>query len=849
MAKPSAKTLVIAEKPSVARDIARVLGAKNRRGDWLENDGYVVSSALGHLVELAMPEDISPQLRRWTLDSLPILPEKFTLKVSERTKERFDALAKLLAADEIDEVINACDSGREGELIFSYIYELSGCAKPFKRLWMVSMTSAAIGEALANLRPAEEMVNLQAAARCRSEADWLVGINGTRAVTTRMFSSRNVASVGRVQTPTLAMVVERDRSIKNFISVPFWRIRGSFSIVAGAYEGLWRRPQEKGAEESGRDRIYGREEAERILEAICAEKNAVVSEKSKRQKQSSPRLYDLTSLQREANGRFGFSAATTLKIAQALYEAHKAITYPRTDAKVLPEDYESVCRQTLGAMDGGDYEKFARAVLDVHGVRSNDRKIFDNGKVSDHFAIIPTPQRPGTLSEAEWKIYDMVVRRFLAVFYPPAEYDVTVRSSEVGGHSFHSEGRVLAQAGWKEVYGKDVGDEGGLLAGLCGDDGDPATAKVVQIELVEEKTRPQPHHTEATLLSAMESAGKLVGDEELSDAMAEKGLGTPATRAQIIDTLVNAKYMEKVDRSLCATAKAEVLMDMLAAMDVRALRDPALTGEWEFKLRAMEQGKVRREEFMGEIASLTASIVEKVKGFDETDSKFCRTTAIISPSDGKPFLRTMRAYVSSDRAFTVSAVLGGREIGEEEVAALLRDGRIGPFEDFRSRNGKPFKASVVLDGGRAKLEFENGGEGAAERARQAIDSCGEAGGLCQCPARCGGKVYAAEAAYICDGVCEGRCGFRISRRMLGHAIVDGEILAMAESGKSPLIADFISNRTGKPFSAFLRVDSGGKISFEFPPREPKKAAGRDVPKGGAKAAKRNSVKKDAEKIS
>jgi DNA topoisomerase-3 len=789
-----------------------------------------------------MPEDIAPELKRWSLGTLPILPKKFSLKVSERTKDRFDDLAKLLNSKEIGEVINACDSGREGELIFSYIYELSGSAKPFRRLWMVSMTSAGIRSAFDSLRSAEEMANLQDAARCRSEADWLIGINGTRAVTTRVFSSRGVASVGRVQTPTLAMVVERDRLIRDFKEVPYWRIFGKFSIASGDYEGLWKAPLEKGGEESGRDRIFSEDDARRIVDEVSGEKFAVVSEKKKRMKVYAPKLYDLTTLQREANTRFGFPAAMTLKIAQALYEVHKVITYPRTDAKALPEDYEPVCRQTLKSMEG-DYGKWAEKVLSIHGVRSSDKKIFDNSKVSDHFAIIPTPQRPGSLDEVETKIYDMVVRRFIAIFYPPAEYDVTSRVSAVLEHNFYSEGRVLDVAGWKEVYGKEQGDETGLLPAVTAADGEPPMAAVAQIELRKDVTKPPPHYTEATLLSAMETAGKLVEDEELAEAMIEKGLGTPATRAQIIDTLINAKYMERSERSLIATAKAESLMDMLAAMDVQILRNPAMTGEWEHKLRAMEQGKVRRAEFMEEIAAMTSSIVTRVKDFDETDEKFCQPTGIISPSDGKPLLRTVRSYVSSDRAISIGVAIGGREISEEEVAALVKDGRIGPFDDFRSRTGKPFKASIVLDGGRGKLEFENNSEAAVERAKKAIADCGERPPICDCPTNCGGKIYSTEQGYICSGVCGGNCTFRMAKRMLGHELNDEEIVALVKDGKSPLIADFVSNRTKRAFSAFLCVDATGKISFEFPPREAKPTTGRTAAAKGSKAKSKTRTAK------
>jgi DNA topoisomerase-3 len=814
------KTLVIAEKPSVARDIARVLGAERKRGDALESDRYVVSSALGHLVELAMPEDISPDLRRWTLDSLPILPEKFALKVGERTRDRFEDLTKLLNSSDIEEVVNACDSGREGVLIFSYIYELSGSQKPFRRLWMVSMTREGIRSAFEQLRTAEEMAPLQSAARCRSEADWLVGINGTRALTVRMFSSRNVASVGRVQTPTLAMVVERDREIRNFQPVPYWRIVGKFSICEGVYEGTWKRPLGKGGEESGRDRIFSERDARALLESLQGESHGTVTEKKKRSKQSPPRLYDLTTLQREANGRFGFSAATTLKIAQALYETHKAITYPRTDAKALPEDYGPTCRETLGALEG-EYKKFADRILTVHGIKDSDRKIFNNKEVSDHFAIIPTPQRPPTLNGVEEKIYDMILRRFLAVFYPQAEYDITSRVTVIREQNFYSEGRLLAVPGWKEVYGKEQTEEADLLPRLTDAEGVPPRAAVVQITLSEEATKPPAHYTEATLLFAMETAGKLVEDEELAEAMREKGLGTPATRAQIIDTLINAQYMERVERFLRSTAKADALMELLAAMGIDALRNPTMTGEWEHKLRQIEQGKFQRAKFMEEIGAFAGSIVERVRAFDETSSTHSKQTGLLSPVGGAPIFKTQRAYVTTDKSININAIIGGRELKEEEVAVLLRDGRIGPFEDFRSRAGKPFKASVVLENGRAKLEFANGREEVPEWIQRALTNYGDGQPLCDCPTGCGRKIYGVSEGYLCDGNRDGRCTFRLYKKMLGHELMEGEIIALAKDGKTPLIADFVSNRTGRAFSAFLLVDKTGKISFEFPPRPPR----------------------------
>ncbi|MDR2576501.1 MAG: DNA topoisomerase 3 [Puniceicoccales bacterium] len=825
MAKVAAKkkTLVIAEKPSVALDIARVLEADQRHGDVYENENYVVASAVGHLVELCMPEDMNPRWKRWGIETLPIVPEKFSLKVTEKTKDKFATLCKLLNDDKINDVINACDSGREGELIFSYIYELSGSQKPFRRLWMVSMTTAGIREAFERLRSADEMRSLQSAARCRSEADWLIGINGTRAVTATMFAGQGVASVGRVQTPTLAMIVLHDRIIRDFKPVPYWRIVARFSVSEGSYEGVYRLPAVKGAKDSGRDRIFSKEDAQRIFEEVQSAGQGAVSEKKKRSTVSPPRLYDLISLQRDANNRFGISATITLKVAQALYEVHKAITYPRTDAKVLPEDYGPVCKDVLKSLRDG-YEPLAEKILMEYGIRTTDKQIFNNKEVSDHFAIIPTPQHPNNLNDLERKIYDAIVRRFLGVFFPAAEYDVTTRSTVVCKHEFHSEGRVLAVPGWLEVHGREQQDKSGLLPRLTDEDGKPPLATLAKVEQIEEETKPPPHYTEATLLSAMETAGKLVDDEELAQAMRERGLGTPATRAQIIDNLVGMQYVERDGRNLCATQKAERLLDFLIALGVEALKDPALTGEWECKLRKIEQGQFSRDSFMGEIRSLTCDLVERIRNFNESDASHSRETAIISPTDNQPLLETIRGFVSVDKAINIVKVIGGRKLTENDVAILVRDGRVGPFEDFRSRIGRFFKASVVLESGRAKLEFENGPSELSEETRKALqDSMSHGKPLCKCPTNCGGSVYSTDRGYVCSNFGGGKCNLRIGRFMLGHELLEDEIHGLCEEGKTDVISDFVSNRTGKSFSASLKIDRKGKISFKFPPREKKPA--------------------------
>jgi DNA topoisomerase-3 len=811
------RTLVIGEKPSVARDIARVLEADTKDGDVYIGTDYVVTSALGHLVALPMPEDIDASLRRWSLQSLPIVPEKFNLKPGDGSEKRLQMLKGWLSSAEIGEVINACDAGREGELIFTYIYEFCKCKKPFRRLWMVSMTTEGIRSAFGSLRPAESMVPLQDAARCRSEADWLVGINGTRAVTARTSGrGKDVSTVGRVQTPTLTLVVERDRAIRNFVPEPYWRIIGHFSVGTGTYEGVF-------SDGKGGERVFDRARAEEVFAATRQISHGIVTDKKKRTKQSPPRLYDLTTLQREANTRFHYSAASTLKIAQALYEQHKLITYPRTDSKALPEDYGETCRKTLEIL-GEPYDALAQKILKGGWIRPSDRKIFNNKDVSDHFAIIPTPQKSRQLREDESRVYDMIVRRFIAIFFPQAEFDVTQRVTKLEAHPFHSEGKVLAVAGYLEVYDRNSEESKGMLPALCSADGEPPRAKVDEINLSEEETRPPAHYTEATLLSAMETAGKFVEDEELAAAMKDRGLGTPATRAQILENLIGTGYLmrsEQRDRSLLSTAKAERLLDFLSAAKIEALKDPAMTGEWEFKLREIEQGRFTRGKFMDEIVELTKSMTESIKTFDEMDASCSTTSHLLSPVDGQPLIETFRSYCTADKSIAIAKVIGGRELADDEILELIKTGRIGPFENFQARSGRPFKALVVIEGGKAKLEFEQPDGSQQDHLKQALEDIGHSQAICDCPLGCGGKIYVTDAGYLCENLKDKKCTFRLSKTLLSHDLTVEEILSLVQTGKTPLIENFISKRTEKAFPAFLVLEKNGHVGFSFPPRTPK----------------------------
>ncbi|HKB56566.1 MAG TPA: DNA topoisomerase 3, partial [Lacunisphaera sp.] len=693
------KCLIIAEKPSVAADLARALGKIPKKGEHFENDEYVISSAVGHLVGLQMPEDIDKKKYGfWRLETLPIIPDEFQLMPLPEGKERFAQLKKLLARKDISSVINACDAGREGELIFTYIYQLTKCKKPFKRLWMSSMTNDGINAAFKTLRSAEQMQGLADAARCRSESDWLIGINGTRALTKRMFGSRagNVASVGRVQTPTLAIVYNRELEIRNFKPRDYWRVTASFEVAKGIYEGAYQRPDfKKSDDEHDRiDRLWNKAKAEAVVAACAGQPVAAVSEEKKPSTQIAPRLYDLTTLQREANGRYGFPAKRTVQIAQALYERHKMITYPRTDSRALPEDYMPLVRETLGNLRD-DLQVHAQRVLDSGWVQPNKR-IFNNAQVSDHFAIIPTQHEAKHLDEAEAKLFDMIARRFVAVFHPVAEFDVTTRLSVVADHTFKTEGKVLTAPGWLAVYGKATVDddsaESKALPALSPEDKNKA--KTVEPVLHAETTRPPPRYTEATLLSAMEGAGKLVEDEDLAEAMKERGLGTPATRADTIDGLINQKYMDRNQRELVPTTKAEQVLQFLTAVKADDITSPTMTGEWEFHLREMEHGKFSRDKFMAEIIKETKGIVERVKSFEEDDS-VARVTDIKSPTDGKPLRETLRGYKSKDGEFMVYKVIGGRRMEEPEIKELVEKRQVGPLDGFISNKTRNRFSAVI----------------------------------------------------------------------------------------------------------------------------------------------------------
>jgi DNA topoisomerase-3 len=826
------KKLIIAEKPSVAADIARALGGFTRHGDYFESADYVLSSAVGHLLELVVPEEFEVKRGKWSFAHLPMIPPHFGLRPIERTKERLALLAKLIKRKDVTGLVNACDAGREGELIFRYIVRHTKTTKPIERLWLQSMTPASIREGFARLRSDNEMLPLADAAVCRSESDWLVGINGTRAMTA--FNSKSggfhLTTVGRVQTPTLAILVEREEKIKKFVARDYYEVHATFSCKSGTYEG--RRFEEQFDKDKKADdgdlrpeRLWERSRAEAIR-SKCEGKTGVVEEESKPSTQLSPLLYDLTSLQRDGNARFGFSAKTTLSIAQALYEKHKCLTYPRTDSRALPEDYLKTVEAAMASLDK-PYQPFVKQILSNQWIRPNKR-IFNNAKISDHFAIIPTSEPPKQLTDAEAKIYDLVTRRFLSVFFPAAEFQITTRITRVEKEPFKSEGKIMVQAGWLQIYGKEAQtDDTPALVPIVGKE--TPRADDVRVEALQ--TKPPARFSEATLLSAMEGAGKLIDDEELREAMRAKGLGTPATRAAIIEGLIYEKYVHRNGRELQPTAKAFSLITLLRGLDIAELSSPELTGNWEYQLSQMEHGELKRDEFMHSIEAMTRHIVERAKEHEsDTVPGDFSTLTTPCPKCGGVVKENYKKYQCQKCDFSLWKILAGRQLEPAEVEELISKRTIGPLQGFRSRMGKPFVAVIKLSP-EFKTEFDFG-QPNDDADAQPVDFSGQEP-LGPCP-RCGGSVFSHGVAYVCDKALGAArtCDFRSGKIILQRPIEPEQMQKLLTSGKTDLLHRFISKK-GRPFSAYLVKGGDGKVSFEFAPREAKTAK----PKTGTKPRK------------
>ncbi len=864
------KSLIIAEKPSVAQDIVRALtptaGKFDKHDEYFESERYIVTSAVGHLLEIKAPEEYDVKRGKWSFANLPVIPPHFDLNPIDKSKSRLNAILRLVKRKDVSELINACDAGREGELIFRLIQQHAKAKHPVQRLWLQSMTPAAIRDGFEHLRSDQQMLPLADAARCRSEADWLVGINGTRAMTA--FNSRDggffLTTVGRVQTPTLSIMVEREEKIRKHVSRDYWEIRASFAVQAGEYEGKWFDPQwKKGmltgapaalqakSDEAGiadpdarSDRLWSAADAQAIADAVQGQP-ASVTEEAKPSSQAPPALFDLTSLQREANSRLGFSARTTLSIAQALYEKHKVLTYPRTDSKALPEDYVSVARQTMEMISTEQMPGPLRA-LAVHartalkeGYIKPNKRIFDNAKISDHFAIIPTLQAPRSLSDIEAKLYDMVVKRFMSVFFPPAEFMVTTRISTVRAAgrelAFQTNGKVMVKPGWLAVHGREAQEDDANLVAVA--PGEMARTEGVDVKAL--KTKPPARYTEATLLSAMEGAGKLIDDDELREAMQEKGLGTPATRAAIIEGLIYEKYIHREGRELVPGAKAFQLMTLLRGLGVEDLTKPELTGNWEYQLAEMEKGRLERDDFMREIAAMAERIVKKAKEYDrDTVPGDYATLATPCPNCGGVVKENYRRYACTGKppategcGFSISKIPGGRAFELDEVERFLADKKIGPLEGFRSKAGWPFTAEIKLayddEIKNWKLEFDFGEDARKEgESGEPVDFSAQES-LGSCP-KTQGHVYEHGNSYVCEHSVGAHvtCDFKTGKIILQQPVAREQITKLLATGRTDLLEGFVSNKTRRKFKAYLAYDKKeGKVSFEFEPRAAKLPAG------------------------
>jgi DNA topoisomerase-3 len=728
------KTLIVAEKPSVGRDLADALPGKfDKKEGFFEGDDHVITWAVGHLVELAEPEDYDEALKKWRVKDLPIIPGKngideFKLRArSGDSEKQLKVIHRLARRDDVDGIINACDAGREGELIFAYTMDLSDVKKPVQRLWISSMTKKAIKDGFEALKPGESMKHLEDSARSRSEADWLVGMNATRAATIRGRSAfGGVVSIGRVQTPTLGILAAREQLIADFVPETYFLVQASFDTVDPSgrrYVGMWF-DHEKAKSDPRSTWAGTKEEAEARVARVQGSRGRVASLEVKKRSVRPDLLFDLTSLQRDANRRFGYSARRTLGLAQSLYEQHKVLTYPRTNSRYLTTDM--VPELQARAANFESVPIYADAAAFVKHLKELPlERIVNDEKVDDHHAIIPTEQVADLtkLKDDERRIYDLVVRRFLAAFHPIARHEDTVVVTEVEGEHFRTKGSVLVEPGWRAVFGlgADVPleegqepdeDEKAQLPKLA--EGEAVDAKLDDEQPQEKQTKPPARYTEGTLLSAMETAGKLVDDETAREMMKDRGLGTPATRASIIELLIGRQYIQREGRALRVTSKGMKLIEILEG---HPLISPDMTGNWEKQLRDIEHGELTADEFMKGIVDFTEQTVVKITEIDKDKLKMQRAELGPCPrcaaagtlnDDGQPNIirENARAYgctswKSREEAgcgFVIWRSIAGRQLMPDEAQELIEQRfTTNELHGFRSRAGKPFRARLKLD--------------------------------------------------------------------------------------------------------------------------------------------------------
>ncbi|MTI82384.1 MAG: DNA topoisomerase III [Firmicutes bacterium] len=789
------KNLVIAEKPSVARDLAGILGRFQSKDGYLENGEYVITWAIGHLVELADPEDYDKNLKSWNLAALPIVPENFKLRKNHKTAKQFKIVKDLVNRPDIEELICATDAGREGELIFRYIYRLAGCKKPFKRLWLSETTPSAVKKGFENLRPGSEFNPLAYAAEARSRADWLIGINGTRAFTVK---HNNLLSVGRVQTPTLALIVNREREIRNFVPTPFWELHVEFTKEDGQkYTGKWF--------SGDQNRFSSVGEAREKENIVAGQPGEVKEVKQKDTSEQSPLLFNLNDLQKEANKKYGFPAGKTLSIAQALYETKKLITYPRTDSRHMTEDLAGTIPARLTALAGvSEYESFINT---ANAAGTPGKRYVDGSKVSDHTALLPTEIKPelDKLSVDEQKIYDLVVRRFLAIFYPPARYKQTRVVTDTAGETFLTTGKVELYQGWKAVYALENESEDDDSAGTIPPLSQKEPVQTQQTEVKEKQTQPPKRYTEASLLAVMEGASRLLENKELKEAMKGHGLGTPATRAAIIERLIKVGYIERKKKTLVPTEKGEALIDLVPEI----IKSPETTGQWEKTLADIEDGKANPRDFMDGIIQLTRQIVE-LAGKQEAGSmpqQFGNTLGKC-PLCGKDVTEGKKGfgctgYKEHGCKLVIWKEIAGKKLSDNQVKTLLEKGQTGVIKGFKSKKGNKFEAALKLENGKVEFRFKSGSS-QTENNNKAIGTC----------PICGKEVIEKAKGYGCSGYEEQGCKFVIWKQIAGKKITTKQAQDLMQNGKTGLIKGFKA-KTGKIFDAALVLGQDSKVNFEF----------------------------------
>jgi DNA topoisomerase-3 len=887
-----AKALILTEKPSVARDIAEAIGGFTEHEGYWESESHLLTFAVGHLFELLEPEELDPKYKRWTLDVLPILPERFELKKKKGQTDRVRIIQKLAERKDVDRIVNACDAGREGELIFREVISYLGVEKPVERLWLQSMTTDAIRAGFARLRPGRELEGLGQAAECRARADWLIGMNATRALTKRLKSRRETRawSAGRVQTPTLALLVERELEVLAHVPVSYWRVLASFEHEGNTYTGTWFDPAFASGEDDQRkeDRIFDEARARAIVAAVRSQPG-LAGETRKPSRESAPPLFDLTSLQREGNRRFGWSARRVLGAAQRCYEAHKVLTYPRTDSRCLPSDYRATVDEVLrklagaGGADLSDYARAARHLQDA-GLE-NTARVFDDAGVSDHFAIIPTGVLPkGDLRGDDRRVYDLVVRRFLGAFHPPAVWERVERTTEVAGERFKTRARALMEPGWRAVLADGEEEDAAPLAPLRAgaNEVEGVAVRTSDVHAESEETRPPARITEARLLSLMENAGKNIEDEDLARVMHDKGLGTPATRAEIIENLIAKGYVLRVGKALRPTVKGIRLIDTLRRIHVDRLASAALTGEIEQHLSQVESGGRTAADFMDEMADYAREIVERARGFEYEELYADEPVLGACPACGRPvreyawFYRCEplpgvaearrkakneeEAGAIADCPLRIWKDTSGRYIDRATVAALLRDGKSGLVEGFVARGGRTYKGHLEIDHDEWRVRVVSEGwseEAASETPEYEVNPAP----LGPCPASEECEVVETPTYFACTtrlASDEQQAAFREARRLAREKGVEAppkpeppdhpglllprtvckreitrdEALVYLRDGKTELLPDFTS-RFGRPFSAQLVLKENGRHGFEFPPRA--EGAGRGRRRGDAPA--------------